>query len=180
MSDGAGATACRAVLTSPAHPGMESAAERKARLKALRAARDDKVGGEKKLKFRNYLPQSEELAPAFEPQHVAQVAQAQADVRMIRREGATTKGQGLLADAAGSLAVTRSVEGSRETVERRAGFGMIPQVGAAVDLERPFVTPAGGAPIALLDLDVAQVDERDGEVRVVFAQRATTDRQKKP
>ena len=46
---------------------MESAAERKARLKALRAARDDKVGGEKKLKFRNYLPQSEELAPAFEP-----------------------------------------------------------------------------------------------------------------
>ena len=43
------------------------AAERKARLKALRAARDDKVGGEKKLKFRNYLPQSEELAPAFEP-----------------------------------------------------------------------------------------------------------------
>ena len=67
MSDGAGATACRAVLTSPAHPGMESAAERKARLKALRAARDDKVGGEKKLKFRNYLPQSEELAPAFEP-----------------------------------------------------------------------------------------------------------------
>ena len=68
MSDGAGATACRAVLTSPAHAGMmESAAERKARLKALRAARDDKVGGEKKLKFRNYLPQSEELAPAFEP-----------------------------------------------------------------------------------------------------------------
>ena len=55
------------VLTSPAHAGMESAAERKARLKALRAARDDKVGGEKKLKFRNYLPQSEELAPAFEP-----------------------------------------------------------------------------------------------------------------
>ena len=56
------------VLTSPAHHRhMESAAERKARLKALRAARDDKVGGEKKLKFRNYLPQSEELAPAFEP-----------------------------------------------------------------------------------------------------------------
>ena len=51
MSDGAGATAGRAVLTSPAHAGMEAAAERKARLKALRAARDDKVGGEKKLKY---------------------------------------------------------------------------------------------------------------------------------
>lgn len=46
---------------------MESAADRKARLKSLRAARDDQVGGAKKLKFRNYLPESEELAPNFVP-----------------------------------------------------------------------------------------------------------------
>ena len=40
---------------------MESAADRKARLKSLRAACDDQVGGTKKLKFRNYQPKAEEL-----------------------------------------------------------------------------------------------------------------------
>mmetsp|Transcript_9066 Transcript_9066/g.27140 ORF Transcript_9066/g.27140 Transcript_9066/m.27140 type:complete len:142 (-) Transcript_9066:34-459(-) len=46
----------------------ESAADRKARLKALRAKRDGAEGGDaKKLKFRNYLPQSETLADSFEP-----------------------------------------------------------------------------------------------------------------
>ena len=47
----------------------ESAADRKARLKALRASRDggDDGGGDaKKLKFRNYLPQSEALSANFE------------------------------------------------------------------------------------------------------------------
>ena len=52
----------------------ESAADRKARLKALRAARDgaaaaggDDGGGDKKrLRFRNYLPQSEALSANFE------------------------------------------------------------------------------------------------------------------
>ena len=50
-------------------PMAESAADRKARLKALRASRDggDDGGGDaKKLKFRNYLPQSEALSANFE------------------------------------------------------------------------------------------------------------------
>ena len=47
----------------------ESAPDRQARLKALRASRDggDDGGGDaKKLKFRNYLPQSEALSANFE------------------------------------------------------------------------------------------------------------------
>ena len=60
------------VLTTAHIPQVsmaESAADRKARLKALRASRDggDDGGGDaKKLKFRNYLPQSEALSANFE------------------------------------------------------------------------------------------------------------------
>jgi len=47
----------------------ESAADRKARLKSLRAARDtgEEGGEKKKLRFRNYLPASEALGESFEP-----------------------------------------------------------------------------------------------------------------
>ena len=55
----------------------ESAADRKARLKALRASRDGGGDGDapkepeaKKLRFRNYLPQSDKLVANFEQQTV--------------------------------------------------------------------------------------------------------------
>ena len=46
----------------------ENAADRRKRLRALRGARDADAGAEsKKLRFRNYLPQSEALGESFEP-----------------------------------------------------------------------------------------------------------------
>ena len=105
------------VLTSPAHAGMESAAERKARLKALRAARDDKVGGEKKLKFRNYLPRSEELARPSSRRRCPSSRRRRrpsprtTETRRRRRAGAERVRRG-------SVAFKRTTEGALNVVPR--------------------------------------------------------------